>query len=76
MARWGPGAQFQEKNLAGGAPISDNYVNWDIFCNPTNFISFSYLSPDVGNCNLEACFPVQLFYFNQTLRYPEIAVAL
>ena len=45
----------------------DNYINCKLF---------SKLSPDVGNCNLEAGFPVQLFYFNQTLRYPEIAVAL
>ena len=38
MARWGPGAQFQEKNLAGGAPISDNYVNLE----PIMYLSVTY----------------------------------
>ena len=42
----------------------------------TNLLSYYLVSPDVRNSDLEAGFPVQLFYFNQTLRYPEIAVAL
>ena len=42
----------------------------------SNQLSYYLVSPDVRNSDLEAGFPVQLFYFNQTLRYPEIAVAL
>ena len=85
MASWRPGAKFQEKYLARGAPISELIISLLLFCTiydfnydflQTNLLSYYLVSPDVRNSDLEAGFPVQLFYFNQTLRYPEIAVAL